>query len=685
MSTKAIPFKPPSSLSWYTSSKRTLQKNKKILLLGCIAVIVGASLAYIRKKVNSDHQNQPRDLSSPFKPVKVPPSANRTNVPSLVPKALRIRPSTDPVPLTDREQERLLNILAISQAPSSPLVHKIPDSLPALQRNTGNRAYAIDSVPPVTEDTPGYLTLLQNHNGSSRHLLEAPQNLFSSQIDFFKAITGNLNPPTTAGRKLLDSLKSERTKNLSRIPVGQKPLEILIVGQGIGGLFAALEAYKSGANIIRVEAREEMKRDQILRLDISSRKYLKDNCGFLFDIANTWDLIKEERTNIDTDILSANFYTIETKNLELIVDSILNALGGEDSSTIRSFLGSFQSFSPPKKEGGKWNSELLLKSGEIEGPVSLEVDYIVGSDGANSRVREVSEIAWAPISDTSNSGVVTFPNLFSQNLSSEHFFSVPQILLDGAQHNLEEPVTLHACRSSIGSTRLHEQVIDNPSKKTDFGTVESSFYSTASREQVRIKTVELDLVRRGLAPYLKALRGLTWELNRTPINRLFISAHTIYLGTDVPAETFEEMQRENRSPINERPIQMRYFRKVLESNFPRYLIDFLMPYAKNSFVFKSQLFKANQSYKQIVAQKAPPLEVFLLGDANSTPQFQTGSGGFKALSDARDFGELLKKNLECPRAKLSFRAEYLNKINSRSTSFAQKAFDLGVLSENPTL
>ncbi|SCA58811.1 hypothetical protein AB751O23_AQ_00050 [Chlamydiales bacterium SCGC AB-751-O23] len=696
MSIKAIPLKTlPTSLPWYTSARNTFQKNKKPLTLACIAVVFGASLALRSYAKRSNGKLQagappfvlPRKAKISLDPLIPRRSANAITPPSRgLPASAsltqpRNRRSVDPVPLSESTKEKILKVLKASKLPSPPLVQHIPENLPGLQRFAGTRAYHIDSIPPVTSNTPGYQTLLQLHPHESAALLNTSEYLFNSQIGFFKSITDHLNSPTVPGKALIDSLKGERLKNLAKIPSGQKPLDILIVGQGIGGLFSALEAYKSGANVIRLEAREEMTRDQILRLDIDSQIYLRENFGFLLDVAQRWGLIKEEETNIDTDILSSRFLSVETKNLEFITDSILVALELSESSGIVSLQGSFLGFTEPTREGEKWTSEILLKSKGIKGVRSVKVDYIVGADGANSRVRESSGISWSPISNTSNSGVITFPNLFRNNLDSSHLFSVPQVVLDGANEDLEAPLALHACRGPIASTRLHEQVLTTPNKLINSRRVEDSLYTGARLEQVPIRTVELDLVKKGLKPYLDALKTLSWELERTPINRLFISAHTIYLGTDVPEETFEEMQRENRKSIDERPIQMRYFRKVLESNFPRYLIDFLMPYAKSSFVFKSQLFRASRAYREITVENKSPLKVFILGDANSTPQFQTGSGAFKAFSDALDFGRFLRNSLDRPRFKIASLNLYQLNVGERSNYFAKKAFDLGVLEE----
>lgn len=710
------------SINYFSSSKlkkdiSSFYSQNKVTLLSLSAIsVIGTAAYFVNKKSTSQAGSQDKTQTSRQEKTKEP-----------------IIPFTRvalPVKRSEEEKMRILSQIVCSPAEkkqadswleSSEVTVKLKPYIKgqetvAKSEREENRAYGIYPVSPINREDEDLKTIFHCFERLERNFEHLADRLTSSQINLQQLLS---HTETVTYQDTIANLNRIRAQNIRRFnytPTNPAP-RVAVIGQGIGGLIAALEAYKKGATVLRVEKRSAITRDQILRLDLETYNYLKENFGKLIEHMETFGAITERRGiadfnvfNLDdqsfnsrSPVTSDRFYTIETRDIEYLVNSVLDSLETSQKSSQKSSITSlnhheFTGFAPhsSSREGEEGISCVLKSTAEEGEEIAFSANYIVGADGANSQTRRSADISWDPISTSTTSGVITFPNFFN-----ELDFSTPQVLLDGAykvrqQQNKElDSAQILACATPTSSIRPHEEILIKNASGQDV-TIETSRLSyhlgirpnnhrtrgLSEEANLLIAETQISFVHEGQEKYLESLKELNWGLNRLPINRLFTTGQTIYLGTDIPKDSFETMQEENKKPISERPTQHAFFRKVLEANLPRFVVNFLMPYVRSSFVFSSQLYQASESVK-VISRGSSTAQLFLLGDAYATPQFQTGSGALVAIQEARAFGSFLD-DLPSQTARNAAQnpigvSRYKDTLRHRANEIAQKAFRLGVV------
>lgn len=147
---------------------------------------------------------------------------------------------------------------------------------------------------------------------------------------------------------------------LSSFAPESKPLSVVVIGGGLTGQAAAIEAHMAGAHVVVVEKRESYSRQSTLFLYTATLN--------LFD---KWNVTLPHMTELEFKGERRGFVLI--KDLEDSLAKRVHELG------IQRLHGEFKDFA---------DREQAAVIQTMNGDVSLPYDILVGADGAHSHVRE---------------------------------------------------------------------------------------------------------------------------------------------------------------------------------------------------------------------------------------------------------------------------------------------------------
>lgn len=497
---------------------------------------------------------------------------------------------------------------------------------------------------------------LKLSDGARKDLSSFPSFYHNSQTDFHKKCIEYLRSESFS-TKHLQSLREERNTTLGELHI-ERPLVTTIIGGGLAGLVSALEAYLAGATVHLVEKQVKYSRDTMVHLHPGIKAYLKDRLKEFMTIAESQRVIVNRLHRFyDREVLQEDsFSLIEIKALEWMISLILYKLANEDEE-----LKIYRESEFDRIEG----KNVILKGGS-----HILTDWIIGADGAKSLVRKSAQIKWETRSTSRRSVAATFPNLWGNNNAYWKLNNrIPQSITEAveqedlsksskkAKENFTSSIGTHITASkwkNNGDPRYKHycnetHVIEKKKKRKKF-----TFFKKEKKSDQLPK--EIILAKEGERKLLPKLKKLGWEQEQLPNNRLFVSTHTLFLGTDLPQN------------ISDKEIKP-WISTTLEQNFPRPTIDILLAQLRNVSVFNTELFEAVSVVKEG--------RIFLLGDASGIPDFQTGYGAQKAIRDARAFGNLVKAYGKQDNFQTVL-SKYKTETKKRTRDLHQKSFDAGL-------
>ncbi len=556
--------------------------------------------------------------------------------------------SSIPLPTLDFEED-LLDSLHLSTSRLEEAV-STPQSVP---HNNLHPVFKVDMPLPYPRER------IKELPKDAQRRLDNPEEFSAfyteSQIVFHESVAGYLSSDSISARQHFEILREERAEAVRTLR--ERPAEVTIIGGGPSGLVAALEAYLSGAQVHLVEKRVDYSRDTMLRLRTDTAHYLKKRLGdHLYWIAESNEVIKFRNQGFfEREFFGPeSFIMVETKVVEWLLAMILYELAKTDDA-----LKIYREWECTDIQQPLDESALVTIQDPFLRTHQIRSDLVIGADSARSTVRQLAGIEWTPRSTSRPSAAVTFTNLWANNVAYEELSSfVPEAYEEGFTR-LYKSKPSEELKSAEGNVRLTIRPHIEAFKWEETGDKRFREFiqarlSTATKSAVRN---EMKIARAGGRFLHARLAEMGWEKKRLPSNRLFVSTHTIYLGTELP----ENLLEADRSEI------LPWIAATLEQNLPRSAINLLMTQVRTCTVFSSQLLRAKQVRKE---------NVFLIGDATGTPDFQTGSGAKKAIDDAIAIGKLIYDFGHSEHFNNDL-AAYEAEAKKRTKDLQQKSFDFG--------